>query len=106
MQKIETKNIDVWKRIKVYVDEIKRNCEIIRFEKLKFFFINAKRKEEKTLLMSTSILSKNLFNERAFEIVCKLKNNDEFKTFNLLNTDNTKHTFIDEKFAQKICENL
>ena len=56
--------------------------------------------------MSTSILSKDLFNERAFEIVYKLKNNDEFKTSDLLNTDSTEHAFIDEKFAQKICEKL
>ena len=56
--------------------------------------------------MSTSILSENLFNERAFETVCKLKNNDEFKTSDLLNTDSTEHAFIDEKFAQEICEKL
>ena len=56
--------------------------------------------------MSTSILSKNLFNERTFETVCKLKNNDKFKTSDLLNIDNTKHVFIDEKFAQKVCEKL
>ena len=56
--------------------------------------------------MSTSILSKNLFNERAFETICKLKNNDEFKTFDLLNIDNTEHAFIDEKFARKVCEKL
>ena len=56
--------------------------------------------------MSTSILSKNLFNERAFETFYKLKNNNEFKTFNLLNTDNTEHVFIDEKFAQESCEKL
>ena len=56
--------------------------------------------------MSTSILSKNLFNDRAFETVCKLKNNDEFKTSDLLNIDSTKHAFIDEKFAQEICKKL
>ena len=56
--------------------------------------------------MSTSVLSKNLFNERAFETVCKLKNNDEFKTSDLLNIDSTEHVFIDEKFAQKIREKL
>ena len=56
--------------------------------------------------MSTSILSKNLFNDRAFETVYKLKNNDELKTFDLLNIDSTEHAFIDEKFAQEICEKL
>ena len=56
--------------------------------------------------MSASVLSENLFNERAFETVCKLKNNDEFKTFDLLNTDSTKHAFIDEKFAREVCEKL
>ena len=56
--------------------------------------------------MSTSILSKNLFNDRAFETVCKLKNNDEFKTSDLLNIDSTEHAFIDEKFVQEICEKL
>ena len=56
--------------------------------------------------MSALILSKDLFNERTFEIVCKLKNNDELKTFDLLNIDNTKHVFIDKKFAQEICEKL
>ena len=56
--------------------------------------------------MSTSILSKDLFNERTFETVCKLKNNDELKTSDLLNIDSTEHAFIDEKFAQKICEKL
>ena len=56
--------------------------------------------------MSALILSKNLFNERAFETVCKLKNNDEFKTSDLLNTDSTKHAFIDEKFAREVCEKL
>ena len=56
--------------------------------------------------MSISVLSKNLFNERTFEIVYKLKNNDELKTSDLLNTDSTEHAFIDEKFARKICEKL
>ena len=56
--------------------------------------------------MSASILSKDLFNERAFKTVCKLKNNDEFKTFDLLNTDSIEHAFIDEKFARKVCEKL
>ena len=56
--------------------------------------------------MSASVLSKDLFNDRAFETVCKLKNNDEFKTSDLLNTDSTEHAFIDEKFARKICEKL
>ena len=56
--------------------------------------------------MSTSILSKNLFNDRAFETVCKLKNNDEFKTSDLLNIDSTKHAFIDKKFARKVCKKL
>ena len=56
--------------------------------------------------MSISVLSKNLFSERAFETVRKLRNNDEFKTSNLLNIDSTKHAFIDEKFAQKVCEKL
>ena len=94
------------KRIEVYVDEIEKNCKIIQFEKLKLFFINAKKEKEKALLMSTSVLSKNLPNERAFETVYKLKKNDEFKTFDLLNTNNTKHVFIDEKFARKVCEKL
>ena len=56
--------------------------------------------------MSASVLSKDLFNERAFKTVYKLKNNDELKTFDLLNIDSTEHVFIDEKFAQKICEKL
>ena len=56
--------------------------------------------------MSASVLSKDLFSDRAFETVCKLKNNDEFKTSDLLNTDSTEHAFIDEKFAQKVCEKL
>ena len=56
--------------------------------------------------MSASVLSKNLFNERTFEIVCKLKNNDKFKTSDLLNIDSTKYAFINKKFAQKICEKL
>ena len=56
--------------------------------------------------MSASILSKNIFNKRAFKTVCKLKNNDEFKTFDLLNTDNTEHAFIDEEFARKVCKKL
>ena len=56
--------------------------------------------------MSTSILSKKSFNERTFEIVYKLKNNDEFKTFNLIKTDSIEYASIDEKFARKICEKL
>ena len=56
--------------------------------------------------MSTSILSKDLFNEQVFEIVYKLKNNNKFKTSDLLNIDSTEHIFIDEKFAQEICEKL
>ena len=35
-----------------------------------------------------------------------LKNKNEIKTSTLLNTDNSKHTFIDDKFTQKICEKL
>ena len=96
----------MWKRIKIYVDEFERNYKTDRFEKLKSFFIDAKKREEKTLLMSASILLKDLFNKRTFETVYKLKNNDELKTFNLLNTDSTKHIFIDEKFAQEVCEKL
>ena len=49
--------------------------------------------------MSTSVLSKNLTNERAFETVCKLKNNDELKTSDLLNIDSTENAFINKKFA-------
>ena len=56
--------------------------------------------------MLTLILLKDLFNKRTFKIVCKLKDNDKFKIFNLLNIDNTKNVFIDAKFARKICEKL
>ena len=35
-----------------------------------------------------------------------LKNENENKTSVLLNIDNSKHVFIDKKFAQKICEKL
>ena len=56
--------------------------------------------------MSTSFLSKKLFNERTFDTFYTLKNKDELKTTVLLNTDNSKHAFIDEKFAQKICDKL
>ena len=41
-----------------------------------------------------------------FKIVYRLKSNDKFKIFDLLNIDNSKHTFIDEKFERKICEKL
>ena len=35
-----------------------------------------------------------------------LKNENEIKTFVLLNTDSSRHAFINKKFAQKICEKL
>ena len=56
--------------------------------------------------MSTLILLKNLFNKRTFEINCKLKNNDEFKTSDLFNINSIEHAFINEKFARKTCEKL
>ena len=51
-------------------------------------------------------LSKNLFNEKAFNINCKLKNKIKIQTFALLNIDNLKIVFIDTKFEQKICDKL
>ena len=56
--------------------------------------------------MSASSLSEDLFNERAFDIFCTLKNKNEFKTTALLNTDNSKHAFIDKKFAREVCDKL
>ena len=56
--------------------------------------------------MSASFLSKDLFNERAFDTFYTLENKDEFKTIALLNTDNSKHAFIDKEFARKICDKL
>ena len=56
--------------------------------------------------MSASSLSENLFNERAFDTLCILKNKDEFKTIVLLNTDSSEHAFIDKKFARKIFDRL
>ena len=56
--------------------------------------------------MSTSFLSENLFNKRAFDTFYILKNKDEFKTIVLLNTDDSKHAFIDKKFARKVCDRL
>ena len=35
-----------------------------------------------------------------------LKNESKIKTFALLNIDNSKHAFIDEKLVQKHCEKL
>ena len=34
------------------------------------------------------------------------KNKNKIQTFVLLNTYSSKHAFIDEKFAQKVCEKL
>ena len=56
--------------------------------------------------MSTSFLSKNLFNERVFDIFYILENKNEFKTTALLNIDKFKHVFIDIEFARKICNKL
>ena len=56
--------------------------------------------------MSASFLSKDLFNERTFDILYTLENKNELKTTALLNIDNSKHAFIDKKFAQKICDRL
>ena len=56
--------------------------------------------------MSASSLSENLFSERAFDTLCILENKDEFKTTVLLNTDSSKHAFIDKEFARKICDRL
>ena len=56
--------------------------------------------------MSASFLSKDLFNERAFDILCILKNKNELKITVLLNIDNSKHAFIDKEFARKICDKL
>ena len=56
--------------------------------------------------MSASFLSEDLFSERAFDTFCTLENKDEFKTITLLNTDNSKHAFIDKEFARKICDRL
>ena len=56
--------------------------------------------------MLTSFLSKNLFHEGIFNILYMLKNKNKIETFSLLNIDNSKHIFIDNKFALKICEKL
>ena len=56
--------------------------------------------------MSASSLSKDLFSERAFDTLYTLENKDELKTTALLNTDNSKHAFIDKEFARKICDKL
>ena len=56
--------------------------------------------------MSASFLSENLFNERAFDTFYTLENKDELKTIVLLNTDNSKHAFIDKKFTRKVCDKL
>ena len=47
-----------------------------------------------------------MFNEKAFDINCKLKNKEKIKTFTLLNIDNSKIGFIDIEFAQKNCDKL
>ena len=47
-----------------------------------------------------------MFNEKVFDINCKLKNKKEIKTFVLLNIDNSKIAIIDTKFAQKTCNKL
>ena len=87
------------------MNRIERNCEIIRFEKLNFFFINAKKNDE-IFFVSASSLSKDLFSERAFDILCTLKNKNELKITALLNIDNSEHAFIDKKFARKVCDIL
>ena len=56
--------------------------------------------------MSTSFLSKDLFNNQTFNIVCKLRNEDKIKTSDLLNIDNTEHAFIDKKFAQNFFKKI
>ena len=56
--------------------------------------------------MSTSFLSENLFDERAFDTLCTLKNKDEFKITALLNIDSSEHAFIDKEFARKVCNKL
>ena len=56
--------------------------------------------------MSTSFLSKNLFNKETFNIFYTLKNKNKFKTTILLNIDNLKHVLINKKFARKICDKL
>ena len=56
--------------------------------------------------MSTSFLSKDLFNERTFDIFCTLENKNELKTTALLNIDSSEHAFIDKEFARKICDKL
>ena len=84
---------------------MKKNSEIVRFEKIKKFFIDAK-KDDKNLFVSTLFLSKNLFSEKAFNINCKLKRKKENKTIVLLNIDNSEIVFIDIEFALKICDKL
>ena len=93
------------KWIYIYVDTFERNCKIVRFEKLKFFFIDAKKSDE-NFFVSALFLSRNPFSEKAFDINCKLKNKENIKTFALLNTDNSKIVFIDIEFAQQICNKL
>ena len=56
--------------------------------------------------MSASSLSKNLFSERTFDISYTLENKNELKTIALLNIDNSKHVFIDKKFAREVCDKL
>ena len=58
------------------------------------------------MFVLTSFISKNLFNEKAFDINCKLENKEENKTFALLNTDNSEIAFIDIEFTQEVCDKL
>ena len=83
----------IWKKLS--------NCSIRKIK----FFIDAKKSDE-DLFVSTLCLSKNLFNEKTFDINCKLINKIKIKTFVLLNIDNSKIAFIDTEFAQKICDKL
>ena len=54
--------------------------------------------------MLTLFLSKHLFYEQTFNN--KLYVKKKLKIAPLLNIDSSKHTFIDKKFAQKVCEKL
>ena len=57
------------------------------------------------MYVSTSFLSKNLFNKKVLDVNCEL-NKMKIKTVALLNIDNSKIAFIDTKFAQNICDKL